>query len=281
MGRELCVSDRLSTNNIANYVKRLKLSVCSTGGRNQFGRLTVRGRGGRSWVHSYKLNWLCRILDEPKEVVEIGFDSSRTGRVALGFFKKLGLFEYKLAVEGLVKGKFTVDVKSPYSTIFNRVNNGQLERKGLGNSYPLQTLSVGSQLCAVELVPGGGGKLSRAAGTSLKLLQKFNAGLQTLVAVRLCSGQQKYLHGSCRAVIGQVSNIRHRGRVIGKAGGSRQLGFRPKVRGVAMNPVDHPHGGGEGKTSGGRSSVSPWGWLTKGLKTVTAKKKKSASIVWS
>lgn len=252
-----------------NLVNPLRLSVSSSGGRNRFGRVTVRGRGSHSWRHSCRLDWLRRLQNEVGEIVGVQSDPSRTAEVALGFFRHLGLFGYQLAAEGLRVGTSFTNASSPYATIFARV--ARLDRKGSGNSYPLQTLSVGVHLFGLELLPNRGGVLARAAGTSVRILQKLKVVAQTFVAVRLSSGQLRYLHGSCRGVLGQVSNSHHRVRVLGMAGVRRRLGFRSKVRGVAMNPVDHPHGGGEGKTSGGRPSVSPWGWLTKGKKTVSPK----------
>jgi len=194
------------------------------------------------------------------------------------FYKKLGLFSYLLAAEGVSKGGVFVNTLSQYSTIFRRAR--RLNRKASGNSFIVRALSIGSHVFGLEAAPGRGGVFARAAGASMRIMQKIKVkGTETYVALRLRSGQTKYVHGDCRAVLGQVSNVRHRSYVCGKAGHRRNFGFRSKVRGVAMNPIDHPHGGGEGKTSGGRPSVSPWGWLTKGRKTTSVKVRK-ARVRW-
>lgn len=260
------------SNSRRTRARSLMFSVSSSGGRNRFGRITVRGRGVRSWRQGCRLNWLRRLRDEVAEVVAVVSDPSRTARAVLGFYRRLGLFEYSLAAEGLGSGALYATVFSPYSFVFTSV--ARLSRRGVGLCYPLQVLSVGTHLFGLEMVPSQGGVLVRAAGTSARILQKIKVGAQMFVAVRLRSGMSKYLHGSCLGVLGQVSNVRHRACVLGTAGVRRRLGFRSKVRGVAMNPVDHPHGGGEGKTSGGRPSVSPWGWLTKGKKTTSFKLQK-------
>ena len=210
------------------------------------------------------------LAGQPGVVQRVEYDPNRSGRIALvdyrpvtpaggatepgGGGKQQGekpVYRYILAPEGLKAG----------DTVASGVGAGIYP----GNSLAMKDMPVGTVIHNLEMHPGGGGKLVRAAGTSATLVKKDEAS--GYVTVRLASGETRLLRQECMASVGVVSNKDHHNRKLGKAGSSRHLGRRPHVRGVAMNPVDHPHGGGEGKTSGGRPSVTPWGRPTKGYRT--------------
>ena len=217
-------------------------------GRNAVGRITMRRRGGG---HKRKY----RIIDfkrdkagVPATVAAIEYDPNRSARIALLHYLD-GEKRYILCPDGLKVGA--------------KLLSGPEAEVRLGNSLFLKDIPVGEMLHNVELRPGAGGALARSAGNSAQLMAKVGKYAQ----LRLPSGEQRKVLLECRATIGVVSNSDHANISLGKAGVTRWLGRRPKVRGVAMNPVDHPHGGGEGKTSGGRHPVSPWGTPTKGYKT--------------
>jgi len=243
----------MSSNDFANVTasephKKLTKSMSKTAGRNVYGRITVRRRGG-----GHKRRY--RIIDFrrdkyaiPARVETIEYDPNRSALIALLCYAD-GERRYILAPKGLGVGDTIVSAR-------------KADIKP-GNSLPLRDIPVGTILHAVEVKIGGGAKLCRAAGVSAQLLAKENDWSQ----LRLPSGEVRMVHLNCRATIGQVGNEEHGNIKLGKAGRSRWLGRRPKVRGVAMNPVDHPHGGGEGRTSGGRHPVSPWGMPTKGKRT--------------
>ena len=219
-----------------------------SGGRNNTGRITVRHRGGGT-RQLYRIIDFKRGRDGVKARVErIEYDPNRTAHIALLCYAD-GQRSYILAPKGLRAGD---EVESGTSAPFK-----------VGNSMPLRNLPLGSQVHCVELKIGGGAQLIRSAGTSAQLVSREG----DYALLRLKSGETRRLSSECRATLGEVSNGEHSLRSIGKAGAKRWMGVRPTVRGVAMNPVDHPHGGGEGRTSGGRHPVTPWGKPTKGYKT--------------
>ncbi|WP_448605882.1 50S ribosomal protein L2 [Neorickettsia risticii] len=233
--------------------KKLLLPKRSGSGRNNAGRITVRHRGGRGKVR-YRLVSFSRFSSSAplftRAVVErIEYDPNRTAFIALVRDAKTGLPSYIVAPEGLKKG----DVLS--TDVFDDIAPGAC--------MPLEKVPLGTTVHNVELKPGAGGQLVRSAGSSARVIARD--GNYTLIT--LPSGEKRLILSTCRATIGTVSNADRKNTKLGKAGRSRWLGKRPSVRGVAMNPVDHPMGGGEGKTSGGRHPVSPWGFPTKGKKT--------------
>ncbi len=222
------------------------------------GRITIRRRGGG---HKRKY----RIIDfkrnkpgVPARVAAIEYDPNRSANIALLHYYD-GEKRYILAPRGVTVG-----------AVLTSGNDAPLQP---GNHLPLDKIALGSVLHNIELNPGAGGQLVRAAGTAATLLARSGK----YVTIRLPSGEMRMILGQCSATLGSLSNEDHMNTSLGKAGRARWLGRRPKVRGVAMNPVDHPHGGGEGKTSGGRHPVSPWGVPTKGYKT--RKKRKSNRLV--
>jgi large subunit ribosomal protein L2 len=229
-------------------LKGLTESKQRISGRNNKGRLTVRHRGG-----GHKK--LYRIIDFrrdkrgiPAKVVALEYDPNRSARIALLAYAD-GEKRYILAPDGLAVG----------TTIISGDDADIL----VGNALPLKNVPLGTMIHNIELKKGKGGQMARSAGTAAQLLAK-EAGYAQL---KMPSGETRMVHLDCYATIGQVGNLNYENVSIGKAGRTRWLGKRPTVRGVAMNPIDHPHGGGEGKTSGGRHPVSPWGLPTKGYKT--------------
>ena len=211
-----------------------------TGGRNNKGRKTSRHRGG-GHKQRYRVIDFRRTKDGvPAKVATIEYDPNRTCRIALLHYLD-GEKRYIVAPRGLSVG--------------DEVQSGQGAEIRTGNAMPLRYIPVGTTLHNIELQPGGGAKMARSAGASVQLVAK-EGGYATL---RLPSTERRRVPIDCRATIGQVGNVEHELIQIGKAGRNRWKGKRPQTRGVAMNPVDHPHGGGEGKTSGGRHPVSPWG----------------------
>lgn len=225
----------------------------STGGRNNYGRITSRFRGG-GHKHRYRLIDFKRgKLGVPAVVAEIEYDPNRTARIALVHYAD-GEKAYILAPDGLKQGDTIV------SSLHADIKPG--------NSLPLGAIPTGTAIHNIELRKGKGGQLVRSAGVSATLMAKDGDYAQ----VKLPSGEIRKVHLGCRATIGQVSNHDHQNISLGKAGRQRWLGKRPHNRGVTMNPVDHPMGGGEGRTSGGRHPCSPWGKLSKGAKTRTNKR---------
>jgi len=219
-----------------------------SGGRNNAGRITSRRRGG-GHKRRYRVIDFKRNKDGvPAKVASIEYDPNRSARVALLHYVD-GEKRYILAPVGLNVG--------------DSVMSGPGADIRPGNAMALRDMPLGMTIHNVELHPGHGGQLGRSAGTEVQLMAREGDYAQ----LRLASGEMRLVQTTCRATIGQVGNTDHENISIGKAGRSRWLGRRPKVRGVAMNPVDHPHGGGEGKTSGGRHPVTPWGVPTKGYKT--------------
>ncbi|MGB9761840.1 MAG: 50S ribosomal protein L2 [Caldimicrobium thiodismutans] len=228
--------------------KSLVEPLKKTGGRNNYGRITVRFRGG-GHKRLYRIIDFKRDKDGiPAKVIALEYDPNRSANIALLQYAD-GEKRYILAPEGLKVG----DV----------VMSGENVEIKVGNALPLKNIPVGTMVHNVELRPGKGGQLARAAGAFAQILGKE----RDYVILRLPSGEIRKVHGNCKATIGQVGNLEWENIVWGKAGRMRWRGRRPYVRGVAMNPVDHPLGGGEGRTHGGRHPCSPWGQLCKGLKT--------------
>jgi len=234
--------------------KTLLVKLTKKGGRNNRGRITVRHRGG-GHKRRYRIIDFKRTKDGiPAKVATIEYDPNRTANIALLHYHD-GEKRYIIAPEGLTVG----------STIHSGDSGIDIKT---GNAMPLSAVPVGTQVHNIEMKPGKGGQLARSAGTRAQLMAK--EGKYALL--RLPSGELRQVLQTCRATIGTIGNSNHGNVTWGKAGRSRWKGRRPSVRGVAMNPVDHPHGGGEGRTSGGRHPVTPWGVPTKGKKTRKNKK---------
>ncbi|MFT4844592.1 MAG: large subunit ribosomal protein L2 [Cellvibrionaceae bacterium] len=224
-----------------------------SGGRNNNGRITTRHIGGGHKQH-YRLIDFKRNKDGiPATVERLEYDPNRTANIALVCYAD-GERRYIIAPKGIKAG--------------DMVESGNACSIKPGNTLPIRNIPVGSTIHCVELKPGKGAQLARSAGTSAQLVAREGA----YATLRLRSGEMRRVLTECRATLGEVSNSEHSLRSLGKAGASRWRGKRPTVRGVAMNPVDHPHGGGEGRTSGGRHPVSPWGTPTKGYKTRSNKR---------
>jgi large subunit ribosomal protein L2 len=220
----------------------------STGGRNVHGRITSRFRGGGHKQRYRVLDWRREKIGVPAKVATIEYDPNRTARIALLHYVD-GTKTYILAPDGMAVGDTIVSSR-----------NADIKP---GNSMTLRSIPLGTTIHNIEMKKGKGGQLVRSAGTGAILMAKDGDYAQ----IRLPSTEVRQIHLECHATIGQVSNIDHANISLGKAGRSRWLGRRPHNRGVTMNPVDHPHGGGEGKTSGGRHPVTPWGQPTRGFKT--------------
>ncbi len=229
-------------------------------GRNNQGRITSRQRGGGHKKH-YRLIDFKRTKDGvPAKVETIEYDPNRSANIALVLYAD-GERKYIISPEGLSPG--------------DEIVSGEGSPIKIGNTMSLKHMPLGTVVNCIELFPGKGAQISRSAGTSAQIL----AIEGRYVTLRLRSGEVRRVLSDCRATVGSVSNPEHSLRSIGKAGAKRWMGRRPSVRGVAMNPVDHPHGGGEGKTSGGRHPVTPWGVPTKGYKTRKKTKSSNRMIV--
>jgi large subunit ribosomal protein L2 len=228
-------------------VKALTSGKSEKGGRNNLGRITVRFRGG-GHKQSYRLVDFKRRKSETAKVERLEYDPNRTAFIALIKYSD-GELSYILAPQRLSVG--------------DEVVSGQNVDVKPGNAMPLSNIPVGTIVHNVEMKIGKGGAIARSAGTYAQIVGRD----QGYVSLRLNSGEQRIVHGACFATVGAVSNPDHMNASLGKAGRARWLGRRPHNRGVTMNPVDHPHGGGEGRTSGGRHPVTPWGKPTKGKKT--------------
>ena len=228
--------------------KSLTKPAKKTGGRNNAGRMTSRHRGGGHKRKYRVVDFRREKTDIPAKVKTIEYDPNRSARIALISYadgeKRYIVAPVDLKVGDPVITSASADIKP-------------------GNTMPLRNIPLGSLIHNVELRPGKGAQMVRSAGTYAQLMAKEGDYAQ----VRLPSGEVRKVFIECKATIGQVGNVTHEGISIGKAGRTRWLGIKPKVRGVAMNPIDHPMGGGEGKTSGGRHPCSPWGMPTKGYKT--------------
>ncbi len=229
-------------------LKRLTRAKQRISGRNNKGHLTVRHRGGGHSRLFRVIDFRRDKRDIPATVVQLEYDPNRSARIALLSYAD-GEKRYILAPNGLAQGATVVA--------------GDGADILVGNALPLKNIPLGTMIHNIELKKGKGAQLARSAGTAAQLLAKEGGYAQ----IKLPSGETRMVYLDCYATIGQVGNLDHENVSIGKAGRTRWLGKRPTVRGVAMNPIDHPHGGGEGKTSGGRNPVSPWGLPTKGYKT--------------
>ena len=228
-------------------------------GRNQHGRITMRHQGGGHKQH-YRLVDFRRNKDGIVAKVErIEYDPNRSAHLALLCYAD-GERRYIIATKGLAAG-------------MQLVSGSEAPIKP-GNALPLRNIPVGSTICCVEMMPGKGAQLSRSAGTSVQLLAREGDYAQ----LRLRSGEIRKVHVNCRATLGEVGNEEHSLESIGKAGRVRWRGVRPTVRGVAMNPIDHPHGGGEGRTAAAQAPVSPWGVMCKGYKTRKVKRTNSMIV---
>ncbi|WP_370300371.1 50S ribosomal protein L2 [Abyssibacter sp.] len=219
-----------------------------SGGRNNAGRITTRHRGG-GHKQRYRIIDFKRNKDGvPGRVERLEYDPNRSAHIALILFAD-GERRYMIAPKGLSVG--------------DKVQSGFDAPIKPGNALPLRNIPVGTQVHCIEMRPGKGAQIARSAGGTAQLVAREGE----YATLRLRSGEMRKVHSACRATIGEVGNSEHSLRSLGKAGATRWKGIRPTVRGVAMNPVDHPHGGGEGRTSGGRHPVTPWGVKTKGKKT--------------
>ncbi len=228
--------------------KKLTEGQSRSGGRNAHGRITSRFRGGGHKQAYRIIDWKRDKVGVPATVASIEYDPNRTARIALLNYAD-GDKRYILAPDGQKKGDKIVSSR-----------NADIKP---GNTMPLRYIPLGTLIHNVEMKKGKGGQMVRSAGSGASLMAKDGDYAQ----VRLPSGEVRMVHQDCHATLGQVSNIDHQNISLGKAGRTRWLGKRPHQRGVTMNPVDHPMGGGEGRTSGGRHPCSPWGQLAKGLKT--------------
>jgi large subunit ribosomal protein L2 len=217
-------------------------------GRNNFGRITVRHRGGAHKRHYRVIDFRRDKDDIPGRIERLERDPNRSAHIALVLYAD-GERRYIIAPKGATPGA--------------EILSGPAAPIKPGNCLPLKNIPVGSTVNCIELKPGAGAQLARSAGAGAQLVAREGSYAQ----LRLKSGEVRKVHVDCRATIGEAGNAEHNLRQLGKAGAKRWRGWRPTVRGVAMNPVDHPHGGGEGRTSGGRHPVSPWGLPTKGYKT--------------
>ncbi|MBS70129.1 MAG: 50S ribosomal protein L2 [Rhodobiaceae bacterium] len=235
-----------------NPEKTLTVGLSKSGGRNNKGRVTARRRGGGHKRLYRMIDFKRNHFEIPAKVERIEYDPNRSAFIALLLYddgkKSYILAPQRLAVGDTVVSSAKADIKP-------------------GNALPLANIPVGTIIHNVELKPGKGGQIARSAGTYVQLVGRD----QSYSILRLNSGEQRMTRSECMATIGAVSNPDNKNIKLAKAGRSRWLGRRPSVRGVAMNPIDHPHGGGEGKTSGGRHPVTPWGKPTKGKKTRTNK----------
>jgi large subunit ribosomal protein L2 len=229
-------------------VKALTEAKPSTGGRNHFGRITSRFRGGGHKRRFRKIDFKRDKIGVPAKVATIEYDPNRSARIALLNYAD-GTKRYILSPVGLAVGDTVVSSR-----------NADIKP---GNNLPVRFIPLGTTVHAIELKIGAGAQLVRSAGVGATVMAKEGTWAQ----IRLPSGEVRLVHMDCRATVGQVGNVEHNSVHIGKAGRNRWKGFRGHNRGVTMNPVDHPMGGGEGRSSGGRHPCSPWGQLSKGLKT--------------
>ena len=239
--------------------KSLTRPLKKSGGRNNLGRITSRHRGG-GHKRKYRIIDFKRGKEGTAEVISIEYDPNRTSRIALVRYED---------------GEKTYIIAPNEMKVGDKIRSSNDADLKPGNTLELSSIPVGTFIHNVELKPGKGGQIARSAGNYAQLVAKDKKYCQ----VKLPSGEVRMIMSTCKATIGVVGNIDHENISIGKAGRSRWLGIRPQTRGVAMNPVDHPMGGGEGKTSGGGHPVSPWGLPAKGLKTRKKKKLSSKFIV--
>ena len=234
-------------------------SQSKNSGRNNNGRVTVRHQGG-GHKQAYRLVDFKRNKDGiPAKVERLEYDPNRTANIALVCYAD-GERRYIIANKGMVVGQ--------------QIMSGSEAPIKSGNALPIRNIPVGTTICCVEMLPGKGAQLARSAGTSVQLLAREGSYAQ----IRLRSGEVRRVHVECSATVGEVGNEENNLRKIGKAGAQRWRGIRPTVRGTAMNPIDHPHGGGEGKTGEGRVPVNPWGQPTKGYRTRSNKRTNSMIV---
>lgn len=225
----------------------------NTAGRNAHGRITTRHKGGGHKQHYRVIDFRRNKDGIPGKVERLEYDPNRTANIALVLYAD-GERRYIIATKGMVVGQ--------------QVMSGSEAPIKSGNALPIRNIPVGTTIHCVEMTPGKGAQLARSAGVSVQLLAREGVYAQ----LRLRSGEIRRVHVECRATVGEVGNEENSLRKIGKAGANRWRGIRPTVRGVAMNPIDHPHGGGEGRTGEGRVPVSPWGQPTKGYRTRSNKR---------
>ncbi|MEP1742975.1 MAG: 50S ribosomal protein L2 [Kangiellaceae bacterium] len=224
-----------------------------SGGRNNNGRITTRHIGGGHKQHYRMIDFKRNKDGIPAKVERLEYDPNRSANIALALYAD-GERRYVIAPKGMKAG--------------DQIQSGEDAPIKSGNTLPLRNIPVGTTVHCVEMKPGKGAQIARSAGTYVQLIARDGS----YATLRLRSGEMRKVLAECRATVGEVGNAEHMLRSLGKAGASRWRGVRPTVRGVAMNPVDHPHGGGEGRTSGGRHPVSPWGTPTKGKKTRSNKR---------
>ena len=238
--------------------KKLLKPLKKSGGRNAHGRITIRRRGGGHKRHYRVIDFKRDKTGVPAKVAAIEYDPNRSARIALLHYadgeKRYILAPVGLKVNDIVESGPDADIKP-------------------GNTLPLSHIPLGTQIHNIEMRLGKGGQMVRSAGTYAQLMAKED----TYALIKMPSGEVRMVLLKCKATIGQIGNVAHENKSLGKAGRRRWMGRRPKVRGVAMNPVDHPMGGGEGRSSGGRHPCSPWGWPTKGFKT--RRKRKSDRLI--
>ena len=237
----------------AKPYKSLTKKIISTGGRNNQGRITSRRMGGGVKRKYRIIDFKRSKIDVSAEIIRNEYDPNRSAFISLLKYDD-GQLSYIISPKNLKIGD-------------KLVSGEDVEIKN-GNCLPIKNIPIGTNIHNVELKPGAGAQLVRSAGSSAQIVSKEDPFVQ----VKLVSGEIRHINKNSRATIGEVSNPDQKNIKLGKAGRKRYLGFRPKVRGVVMNPVDHPHGGGEGRTSGGRNPVTPWGVSTKGKKTRNNKK---------
>ncbi|MGX7585816.1 50S ribosomal protein L2 [Candidatus Vidania fulgoroideorum] len=254
-GKRFCV--RLLKKSNKSY-KKLLGRIIKKQGRNNRGRITVRHRGG-GVRKKYRIVDFLRNKKIGGIIEDIHYDPNRSAMLALILYKD-GTRSYIIHINNTQVG--------------DKIENGGYAENKIGNYKKLSDIPVGTRVCCIESVPGKGMVFLRSAGCYGTIISKEGK----YVMIRMISGKRRLVHNMCSAVIGEVGNKDHALEKMGKAGVNRRLGIRPTVRGVAMNPVDHPHGGGEGKTSSKRHPVSPWGWLTKGYKTRKNKRTDSLAM---
>ena len=240
--------------------KPLTVALRGKGGRNCTGRVTMRHRGGGHKRRLRIIDFKRDKYDMPANVLTVEYDPNRSARIALVEYQD-GEKRYIICPAGLEVGASII--------------SGDATDIKVGNSTTLRRIPPSTQIHNIELAKGKGGQIVRSAGSSAQIMAKEDK----YAHIKLPSGEIRLIDIDCYATIGQISNIEHEGISLGKAGRSRWLGRRPKVRGVAMNPIDHPHGGGEGKSSGGRHPCTPWGKPTKGYKTRKKKKRSNKFIL--
>lgn len=259
-GRRFMTSPDFSELTTSQPERSLLKPLKKSGGRNSQGRITVRHRGGGHKRRYREIDFKRDKENIPAKVVSIEYDPNRTARIALLQYAD-GEKRYILAPLGVKVG--------------DALSSGPDVEIKPGNALPLTSIPLGIPIHNIEMVPGRGAQMVRSAGGEAVMISKEG----DFARVRLPSGEIRLVRVDCMATVGQLGNVEHEGISLGKAGRSRWLGRRPRVRGVAMNPIDHPHGGGEGKSSGGRHPSTPWGKPTKGYKTRKRNKPSSRYIV--